>query len=175
MHNFFARIAPRGAAFTAWNKLTQVGKVAWFWRAWNERAIDEFGQLPDDCYRVVRIEDFDYEKYAELGHFMGFEPQVGQAQFDSLRASKPHAFLRKRNIDDWTEQEIVEFEQAVGPLAERLGYPYRIADLLSSPSRRPVTLGGPDVNKRAEGPRFWRLRRAAAKLLHNLAEGLDAK
>jgi hypothetical protein len=126
---FFARISPKGERFRSWNALTQVGKVAWFWNAFNERTLQALQELPEHSYRVVRIEDFNYSKYLELSAFLGFRAKVNEAEFDALKTSKPHAFWRKRHVDQWTEQEVREFESQVQNMAERFGYEYRIARL----------------------------------------------
>ena len=84
---FFARISPRGEFFRAWNEMTPVGKVAWFWKAYNERTLEALEQLPPESYRLVRIEDLDYPKYKELTAFLGIDAKVSQADFDALRGS----------------------------------------------------------------------------------------
>jgi len=173
-YTFFARVAPRGEFFRTWNAMTPVGKVAWFWRAWNERTLELLSELPDDAYRIVRIEDLDYAKYVDLARFLGYEPKVGRAEFDALKGSKPHAFWRKRNVDQWTEQEVREFEGQVGSLAEQYGYEYRIArlaDKARAERAEAERLG--HIPKKKEGPQFWRLRRATAQWIRGLAAGID--
>ena len=90
---FFARISPRGASFRAWNDLTQVGKVAWFWRAYNERTLQALDELPRESYRVVRIEDLDYAAYLELGRFLGVELQATQIRFRGAARKQAACFL----------------------------------------------------------------------------------
>jgi hypothetical protein len=177
----FARISPRGSEFRSWNEMTQVGKVAWFWRAWNERTLQALRQLPADSFRVVRIEDFDHAKYVEVARFLGYEPQVKQADFDALSESKPHAFWRKRNIDQWSEQEVREFEGQVGELARQFDYEYRIANLVDEArAERDAAIRAGHIPQKKQGPQFWRLRRGTASLLrgmersiHGLARSID--
>lgn len=171
----FARISPRGDFFKTWNGMSQVGKVAWFWHAWNERALEMLKELPQDSYRIIRIEDLDYPKYIEMSHFLGFQAQVSQAEFDTLNASKPHAFWRKRNIDQWTEQEIREFEGQVGNLAEHFGYEYHIASLVEEALAEKVEaqkLG--HIPTKQQGANFWRLRRMTAGWLRGFGKGLTS-
>lgn len=173
VHTFFARIAPRGDFLRTWNSMTQVGRVAWFWRAWNERTLAMLDELPEASYRIVRIEDFDYPKYIELSTFLGYEAQVTQADFDALSESKPHAFWRKRNIDQWSEQEVREFEDQVGDLAKRFSYEYRIASLVDevrAEREKAQELG--HIPRKKQGPQFWRLRRTTADWLRGLGNGL---
>jgi len=181
VHTFFARIAPTGPFFERWNGMSPVGKVAWFWRAWNERTLELLETLPQEAYRVVRIEDFDHPRYVETARFLGYEPQVTPADFDALSESKPHAFWRKRNIDQWTPQEVGEFEEQVGELAGRFDYEHRI-DRLTDEARaeRAAAEAQGHIPPKKQGPQFWRLRRSAAGLLRGIggrlrgmADGID--
>ena len=74
---FFARISPRGEFFRTWNDMTQVGKVAWFWKAYNERTLEALEQLPTEIVTdVVRIEDLDHpEVSGSSASFWGSTPR----------------------------------------------------------------------------------------------------
>jgi len=170
---FFARISPRGAFFQKWNSMTQVGKVAWFWSAFNERTLEALRELPQDSYRVIRIEDFDYSKYLEVSTFLGFRAEVQKTEFDTLKTSKPHAFWRKRNVDQWTDQEIQEFESQVAALSERFGYEYKVnnlADEARAEKAEAVRLG---YIPQPRAVRLWRVRRSTAQWLRGLAKSVD--
>jgi hypothetical protein len=179
----FARVSPRGQEFRRWNEMTQVGKVAWFWRAWNERTLQGLRQLPPHAYRIVRIEDLNYAEYLKLSSFLGYEARVTESDFDTLSASKPHAFWRKRNIDQWSEQEVREFEGEVGAVAQQFDYEYRIANLVDEAREERAEaqrLG--QIPQKKQGRQFWRLRRGTADLLrglgrgiHGLAQGIDVE
>ena len=171
---FFARIAPRGPFLHTWNRMTQVGRVAWFWRAYNERALEALRELPRESYEIVRIEDLDHARYLELARYLGYRAQVTPETFDSLRGSKPHAFWRKRNVDQWTAQEIEEFESQVGELAGAFGYEHRISELADearAEREESVRLGRLPQPKPA--PRFWRMRRATASWLRDVSKSID--
>lgn len=171
---YFARVSPRGDFFRTWNGMSQVGKVAWFWKAYNERTLEAIEALPRESYRVVRIEDLDYPKYQELSRFLGFQTKVTQTDFDALRLSRPHAFWRKRGLDQWTEQEIREFESQVTDLAQRFGYEHRSTPLIEearAEKAESMRLGRIPQPKR--GPRFWRMRRATAAWLRAVAKSMD--
>ena len=171
---FFARISPRGEFFRAWNDMTQVGKVAWFWKAYNERTLEALGQLPQECYRTLRIEDLDHSKYVELCTFLGVESKLPRAEFEALSETKPHAFWRKRGVEDWSNREISEFEAQVGELAERLGYQYRLRELLDEArAEKAESLRLGRIPPPRPPPRFWRVRRAAAQWLHGIATSVD--
>lgn len=120
-HHFLGRIAPRGDAYVDWSKLTQVGKLAWFWTTINQTAIRDGGRLPAERWRVYRLEDFDYATYIELAEFLGYEPQVTRERFDKLRAARPGAHKRMPPRQ-WTDIENGELERLTGELAARLGY-----------------------------------------------------
>ena len=172
---FFARISPRGESFRAWNDMTQVGKVAWFWRAYNERALQALDELPSDSYRVVRIEDLDYSAYLDLGRFLGVDLQVAKAGFEALRESRPHAFWRKRNVDQWNEQEIREYESQVGDLALKFGYKYQVAEIAEEArAEKAESIRRGRIPQAKQGPRFWRMRRATAEWLRGIATSVDA-
>lgn len=173
VHTFFARVAPRGDFLRTWNEMSQVGRVAWFWRAWNERTLELLKELPQESYRVVRIEDFDYAKYLEISRFLGYEATVTQGDFDALSESKPHAFWRKRNIDQWTDQEISEFETQVGELAETFGYEYRIAHLIDEARAERGKAQQMGHIPQPKPQRLWSLRRAAAQWLRGMASNVD--
>jgi len=154
--------------------MTQVGKVAWFWRAFNERILEAVEQVPKESYRIMRIEDLDYARYVELCRFLGLQGQIPQATFDGLRTSRPHAFWRKRMVDQWTEREIEEFENQVAQLAERFGYESRVAKLVDearAEKEESIRLGRIPAPK--TGPRFWRARRVTAEWLRTIAKAVD--
>jgi len=172
---FFARISPSGSFFNAWNAMTPVGKVAWFWRAYNERTLEVLSQLPAESYRTVRIEDLDHANYLDLCRFLGVDSKLGGEEFEALRASRPHAFWRKRTIDQWSEREVAEFESQVTELAQRFGYAHKVADLMDearAEKAESIRLGRIPAPRPA--PRFWRLRRAAAQWLRGIATSVDA-
>lgn len=174
LHNFFARVAPRGIFFEEWNAMSQIGRIAWFWKAWNERTLEILQMLPEECFRIVRIEDLDYAKYVELSNFLGYRSTVTQNDFEALQSSKPHAFWHKRNVDQWSGQEIQEFEGQVGELAERLGYEYRIANLTKAAKEEraeAIRLG--HIQQRKKAQHFWRLRKTAANWLYKVSKALN--
>jgi len=155
--------------------MTQVGKVAWFWKAFNERTLQALEELPQDSYRLVRIEDLDYLKYLELSGFLGFRAQVTQADFDALRVSKPHAFWRKRHLDQRSEREAREFESEVGELAERFGYEYRVEHLIDEARAEKAESIRVGRIPQPKAVRFWRVRRATARWLRGMANSMDTQ
>lgn len=136
-HHTFSRIAPRGAEFERWRRMTRIGRLGWFWAALNRAVLAQFGQLPDAAWRLVRLEDLDHGGYLELARFIGIEPTLGRADYDALVRAKPGGRPRSYRVSDWTEQECSEFEAEVGPLAEQLDYAYDTEGLAGAESPPP--------------------------------------
>ena len=175
VRTFFARIAPRGDFLRTWNNMSQVGRVAWFWRAWNECTLGLLKELPENSYRIVRIEDLNYEIYIELSRFLGYQALVSREDFDALRASRPHAFWRKRNVDQWSEQEIREFEDQVVELAERFDYEYRVANLIDEARKERLEAQKLGYIPPKKDPKLWRLRHTTAQWLRSIAKNVDVE
>jgi hypothetical protein len=175
VYTFFARIAPRGNYLRTWNNMSQVGRVAWFWRAWNERTLELLKELPDNSYRIVRIEDLDYAMYIELSNFLGYQAQVTQTDFDALSESRPHAFWRKRNVDQWSEQEIREFEDQVNELAQRFDYQCRVADLIDEARNERLEAQKLGYIPPKMDTKLWRLRHTTAQWLRGIAKNVDVE
>lgn len=131
----FARIVPYGDEAEAWHQYTQVGKLAWYWRALNGSVLDLFSGLPATHWRVIRLEDLSYETYCSLAEFMGVEPTISARDFGTIAEAKPNTLRPSRSVHDWTDRECEEFEFNVRELAERLGYEWQTERLKSSPKR----------------------------------------
>jgi hypothetical protein len=134
-HRFLGRIAPRGDAFAAWNRLTRIGKLAWYWSELNRAVLNQFAQLPKTHSRIIKIEEFDHAAYIELAAFFGFHPTLTAVQFERLRARRPNRLGRTRSVADWTAQEAGEFEEQVGSAAAQFGYEYRVDRLAAEPAQ----------------------------------------
>jgi hypothetical protein len=130
-HRFLGRIAPRGEEFHAWNRLTRVGKLSWYWSELNRAVLRQFADLPATHYRIIKIEEFDHAAYRDLAAFMGFAPSLSAAAFARLRARRPNRLGPTRTVGDWTAQEVEEFETFVGPSAGQFGYEHRVERLLA--------------------------------------------
>lgn len=129
--HFFGRNLPRGReAFERWTKLPQIGKLAWFYDARIRGILEQLAQLPDTHRHVLRLEDFDHQRYLEIAPFLGWHPQVEPETFQALAASRPNAGANpRRRIDLWSADDVAAFEAELGPLASALGYEHRIEAL----------------------------------------------
>jgi hypothetical protein len=156
--HFLGRNIPHGVEFERWTRLTQVGRVAWFWQARNRAILDQFRRLPPSHCRVERLEDLDFPRYQQLAAFLGWRPQTDACLFAELARARLNAGpTPPRRITDWVPAERAEFEGQVAPVAAALGYEHR-PDVLAAqagspagarPQSGPVSL--PDVLKHLFG------------------------
>ena len=131
--HFFGRNLPRGTEeFERWTKLSQIGKLGWFWNARNRAIVDQLAQLPSSHRRICRLEDLDFDHYREVAAFLGWNTEMARTDFDALADRRPNA---GPNIPldprAWPVSAVAEFEREVGTLASALGYEHRIARLMS--------------------------------------------
>jgi hypothetical protein len=149
-HHFLGRIAPRGADFASWNKLTQVGKLAWYWSALNRQVLSQFSKIPEANSMVLKIEDLDFETYGRFARFAGFESSLTRNRFEEIRRDRPNKnkLGPPATTETWSELEAKEFEQNVADLAEQLGYEYEVG-LLSGEFTD-------HEEKNMNKPSFWR-------------------
>ncbi len=136
-HRFFARVAPQGAFFETWNGLTPVGKAAWYWNELNTRTLTLLEDVPEDHFRVAKLEEMTYARFCDLAAFLGAEEVMSEAAFAALTERRPNALSKSRHVHDWTETERAEYERAVAPAASRLGYAYAVEDALRMLGERP--------------------------------------
>ena len=146
--HFFGRNLPRGGQFDRWSKLTQIGKLGWFWQARNRAILEQFRQLPSAHCRVLRLEDFDHQRYRDVAEFLGWQTEIPVDRFNELAGGRPNAGPNSPSDPrGWSPLEVVEFEAEVADVSGALGYEHRIAALLdgSNPVRDAAS-GGPKVS-----------------------------
>lgn len=123
-HHNFTRIVAYGEEGNGWNQLTQVGKLAWYWKMINEQVIKAFDKLPHSQYLTVRLEDFTFEKYLEICDFAQVTPSLRERKFNRIARMKPNRRKNTKLLPDWSMQEKIEFSRFVSPLAKRFEYHY---------------------------------------------------
>lgn len=145
-HHFLGRIIPSGEEFLHWEKMTQVGKLAWYWNALNSQVLDQFSEIPQSHWRIQKLEDLSYGQYLEIAQFVGFSATVSEAEYLQVANRRPNAknnasyqkqtvkgTVQERyssfTLDMWNQTEVTEFEGEVATIAEELGYPYLINTL----------------------------------------------
>src|SRR5262249_35897686 len=133
--HFLGRNIPHGAEFERWCRLTQIGRLSWFWQARNRAVLEQFSRLPASHCRVERLEDLDFERYQEVARFLGWRPRIDAGRFSDRAGARLNAGPNPpRKCTDWSPAEVAEFEAEVGPLAEALGYEYRVNLLAERPA-----------------------------------------
>jgi len=122
-HHFLGRIVPNGKEFLRWKELTRVGRLAWMWNTINLRVIEQFRQIPRGNSMIMRLEDFGYQKFPEIGRFFGISPSLSAKQFQAIADSRVNAFkVEKRTIGDWSEREVSDFVEQTREGIKALGY-----------------------------------------------------
>ncbi len=129
-HHFLGRTIPRGDELSKWRQMSRVGKLAWFWATLNLQVADLLSELPDDAYRIQKLEDLTYERYRDLTSFSGFTTGLNRNQYHALVNERPNAFKNVRTIDHWSEEEREEFETQVKSAAQSFHYEYKIKNLI---------------------------------------------
>ena len=67
-----------------------------------------------------------YNRYIEIAEFLGINSAITQQAYHDIESSRPNAFTNVPTIAVWNASEIEEFEHEVEPMAEKLGYEYRV-------------------------------------------------
>lgn len=137
-HHVLARFMPSGEKFLPWNAMTRVGKLAWYWNAMNGRILEQFAALPQEHWRVEKIEELDYARYCDAAAFLGYPVTISEPTYEALRAGRPNSFQGVPTTAGWSEQEIAEFESEAAPLARELGYEYRVSLLSAAEPLEPA-------------------------------------
>ncbi len=133
--HFLGRNIPHGPEFERWTRLTQIGKLAWFWQARNRAILDQFSRLPASHCRVQRLEDLDCPRYREVAEFLGWRSRIDAGTFDELARARLNSGPNPpRKCTDWNPLEIAEFEAEVAEVAGILGYEHRVKILAEQDS-----------------------------------------
>jgi len=142
VHHFLGRIMPSGEAYNAWSSMSQIGKLSWWWNEINAAVLEQFQRIPQDHWRVEKLEEMDYSRYLKIAEFLDIEPKLKQSAYQQIAQRRPNSLPNVPTISGWEESEIKEFEDQVQPMAEELGYEYRVGRL-----KQPVMMAYPDRGK----------------------------
>jgi hypothetical protein len=122
-HHFMGRTLPRGDEYKRWERLTQVGKLAWFWNRINREVLGQFESLPGECVRVQKLEELDYPAFVEISKFIGVpQTNVSLRQFSQMSEGRPNSSRIRTTVQEWSPQERREFAAEAGETAARMGY-----------------------------------------------------
>src|SRR5262249_1030468 len=121
--HFLGRNLPHGAEFLRWSRLSQIGKLAWFWQARNRAILEQFSRLPATPSRLQRLEALAFRGYQAVAEFFGWRSQIDAATFDEVAQARLNAGPNApRRCTDWSAAEAAEFEAEVAGVAAALGY-----------------------------------------------------
>lgn len=129
--HFLGRNLPRGEAYARFQALPPIGRLGWFWQARNRAILEQLAELPASHRWVQRLEDLDHEAYRRLARFLGYEPRVGEADFDALCAERINTGPNPPSrLQGWSSDEIAGYEAEVAGVAHALGYTHQVSALL---------------------------------------------
>ncbi len=121
-HQFLGRIVPRGDEFISWNKMTQYGKLAWWWQTVNKAIIKQFEKVPKSNQLILKIEDFDYAAYKALGDFLEIDLKLNEKKFNKISNRRPNTFTQIKSNTSWSEHDVNDLKRITGELAMSFGY-----------------------------------------------------
>ena len=128
--HFLGRNIPHGVEFERWTRLTQIGRLSWFWQARNRAILEQFSRLPASHCRIERLEDLAFPRYQEIAEWMGWRSQIDAGRFDQLARARLNAGPNPpRKFTEWNAVEAAEFEAEIAPVAQALGYEHRLGVL----------------------------------------------
>jgi hypothetical protein len=133
IHHFFGRIVPSGDEFLEWQRLGRVGKLAWYWNALNQAVLEQFDNIPQSHYRIIRLEDLDYSAYQELTQFLGFTSAVTRELYQKIVSSLPNRLPKVVKASDWNDKDVASVEKFVERMASRFGYEFKVDLILPDP------------------------------------------
>jgi len=111
-HHNFCRLSPKGKYFTKWNSLDQLLKIKWYWNEIYTEIFSNLKKIPKKNYKVIKIEDFDYNKYLELSEWIGVKPIVSKLFFN-MRTK----FVKKKIIKD--KKKLYQFSKLKSNVEKR--------------------------------------------------------
>jgi len=108
--HYFGRLVPHGDFFDEWQKLTRVGKIAWYLNETTKEIQFSVKQIPREKIWVYKLEEADqnYAYYLRLADDFGLQPLMSKDKFLSL---KMKTAWRSENIEKkLNRRERKEFE-----------------------------------------------------------------
>ena len=81
-HHNFCRLSPRGNFFYEWNKMSPLLKVKWYWDSIYTEIFKDLKNIPKKNYKIIKIEELDYEKYLKISKWIGITPELNRFIFN---------------------------------------------------------------------------------------------
>jgi hypothetical protein len=120
--HFWGRILPTDENAAEWNKLSRIGKLAWFWTSLNKRILDELKEMPDDQYTIVKLEELGYDRYLKITEFLKIVPHLAKDAYEAIALERPNKLDGVSTIKQWNHKEKKEYLSYVKNLSEVFGY-----------------------------------------------------
>lgn len=106
-HHNFSRLVPKDdKIFKSWNTSPQKIKIMWYWNEVYKNIFKSLKKIPIKNYRVLRLEDFNYDEYKSLSRWIGTKDLKNEL---FLKYNK--FTLKKNNKIHWTIKEKKMFNQ----------------------------------------------------------------
>jgi hypothetical protein len=121
-HHFFSRLVPKNDDFPRWKSLSRTGKLGWFWNMLHDEVLRQLQSLPKQNWRIVKLEELDYDAYMLLTRFVGIESSLSRQRFENVVSTRPGSLWGRRKLGEWTSFELREFAEEVTGVAGLLGY-----------------------------------------------------
>jgi hypothetical protein len=123
LHHSFGRIAPRSIGeFDDWSKLTQVGKVSWYYNAINSHILDKVISNKDRSW-IVKLKDIDqnYDYYREvLCPEFGLHSIMSKSRYYSLKHGMVNKGTKENQSKNWNQKENDEFDFYTSDLMDKI-------------------------------------------------------
>ena len=81
-HHNFCRLSPRGNFFYEWNKMSPLLKVKWYWDSIYTEIFKDLKKIQKKNYKIIKIEELDYEKYLKISKWIGITPELNRFIFN---------------------------------------------------------------------------------------------
>ncbi|MEN0066575.1 MAG: hypothetical protein AAGA48_30850 [Myxococcota bacterium] len=125
--HFLGRNLPRGEGWARFRALPPIGRLGWFWQARNQAICDQLAGLPPSHRLVQRLEDLDYPAYQRIVAFLGLDATLDPASFEALAAERINSGPNPPSpLDSWSTDDVTSYEAEVAPLANAIGYTFRV-------------------------------------------------
>lgn len=107
----FGRLVPNGPFYREWEKLTRIGKLAWWGNMVNQDINRQLSELPAEVMDIFNLKtaDQNYAWYLELAKRYGLTPVLSEPKFLALKDIR---YKKSDNVEHvWSPQEQAEFER----------------------------------------------------------------
>jgi len=111
MHHHFSRVTPAGSEYEAWQRLTPVGRCAWYWNEANTRIMNELTNVPSSRVFHFRLQDIDQNLtfYRNVAAHFSLRPELTKDEFEAIKGGMPN-IGKKKSSRPWSDSERCEVE-----------------------------------------------------------------